>query len=679
MQQKNNTIWIVIIVALILAVCCCVAAVAIGAGLFIFNASSNVEIDLPQVTLIPPFQPGGDMDETPVAFPTPVPQQDDVDVSAAQQTMDTLQAAEIPPNDAREAAMRLKGIPNIPETVETPPGYDVGDRETFYVSNVDTNETREATLVLRYETDHAYIWVEEGISTDSSDVAALALEFENKIYPTNRNFFGSEWTPGIDNDPHVYIFFARDLGDSIAGYFSSSDSVHPLAHPYSNGRESFFLNADNLGMDEEAYSVLAHEFQHMIHWYRDSNETSWMNEGFSMLAELLNGYETGYFDYLYASQPDQSLNDWPNDSSATTPYYGSSFLYLAYFLDRFGDDATKALVAEQENNLESVDLVLENLGARDAQTNQPINADDVFADWVVTNYLHDTSVGDGRYHYGNYSNAPRTSDTEEINNCAGDWQNRSVNQYGVDYIRVSCNSPVTLNLEGTQEVKLVPEDPYSGQYAFWSNKGDDSDITLTRSFDLTQVSGPVELQYRVWYDIEEDYDYLYLTASVDGATWKIVDTPNCTLENPSGNSFGCGYSGVSAGWIEQKVDLSDFAGQQLQLRFEYITDGAVNGEGLLLDDVSIPAINYSTDFESDDGGWEAAGFVRVQNRLPQTYRVSIIREGSQTTVETFTLAPGQPLSVQLDFGGQLDDAIVVVSGTARYTRQDAVYRFSFQP
>ena len=213
MQQKNNTIWIVIIVALILAVCCCVAAVAIGAGLFIFNASSNVEIDLPQVTLIPPFQPGGDVEETPVAFPTPVPQQDDVDVSAAQQTMDTLQAAEIPPNDAREAAMRLKGIPNIPETVETPPGYDVGDRETFYVSNVDTNETREATLVLRYETDHAYIWVEEGISTDSSDVAALALEFENKIYPTNRNFFGSEWTPGIDNDPHVYIFFARDLGE----------------------------------------------------------------------------------------------------------------------------------------------------------------------------------------------------------------------------------------------------------------------------------------------------------------------------------------------------------------------------------------------------------------------------------------------------------------------------------
>ena len=42
------------------------------------------------------------------------------------------------------------------------------------------------------------------------------------------------------------------------------------------------------------------------------------------------------------------------------------------------------------------------------------------------------------------------------------------------------------------------------------------------------------------------------------------------------------------------------------MRFEYVTDAAVNGEGLLLDDVSMPQINYSSDFESDDGGWEAA-------------------------------------------------------------------------
>ena len=47
----------------------------------------------------------------------------------------------------------------------------------------------------------------------------------------------------------------------------------------------------------------------------------------------------------------------------------------------------------------------------------------------------------------------------------------------------------------------------------------------------------------------------------------------------------------------EEVDLSQFAGQKVQIRFEYITDAAVNGEGFLLDDVQIDAINYQEDFE----------------------------------------------------------------------------------
>jgi hypothetical protein len=33
-------------------------------------------------------------------------------------------------------------------------------------------------------------------------------------------------------------------------------------------------------------------------------------------------------------------------------------------------------------------------------------------------------------------------------------------------------------------------------------------------------------------------------------------------------------------------------------------------------------VNYSTDFEADDGGWTAVGFVRVNNVLPQTFRLA---------------------------------------------------------
>lgn len=679
-MQSKNSVWIIALVVTILLACCCImiACAVLGFGLFAVNSNSSDIPGLPEITLIPPFEP--DVKETPVTFPTPIPTNTSgsVDLSEAELTMQMLQEAKIGPNDPSDLAQRLKGTGPIPETVDTAPNYDPGDQLDFWATNTDTNVTRKITARLAYETDHTYIWVEEGVRTNADDVRKVAETFENHIYPTNRTFFGSEWSPGIDNDPHLYIVYTTGLGYRIVGYFSSSDEVHPLAHPYSNAHESFFLNADTMELDEEAYSTLAHEFQHMIHYHTDANESSWINEGFAVLAELLNGYDTGGFDYLYTSQPDQSLNDWPNDPNATTPYYGSAFLYLTYFLDRFGEDATKALVAESKNSLESVDQVLLDLQISDAAGKQ-LTADDVFADWVVTNYVQDERIGDGRYHYGNYANAPSTRDTEEVSTCSENWINRSVNQYGVDYIRLSCAGTVTLNLEGTQEVGVVPVDAYSGNYAFWSNKGDDSDIWLERRFDLRQVNGPLELTYRTWYDIEEDYDYLYLVASTDGTRWQILETPDCTEDNPAGNSYGCGYSGKSAGWIEQTVDLSQFAGQEVLLRFEYVTDGAVNGEGLLLDDVRVDALNYFTDFETDNGGWEGAGFVRLQNRLPQTYRISIIREGNQTTVESFTLNPGENLSAVLDFDGDLEDAVLVVSGTTRFTRQPAIYRFNLVP
>jgi hypothetical protein len=215
------------------------------------------------------------------------------------------------------------------------------------------------------------------------------MNSRTKIYPTTREFFGSEWSPGIDGDEHIYILYARGLGFSVAGYFSSSDSVHPLIQEYSNGHEMFLFNADNTALGEEfTYGVLAHEFQHMIHWNLDGNETSWLNEGSSELAAFINGYDPGGFDWLYINDPDLQLNDWPNDQNATTPHYGAGFLFMTYFLDRFGEEATQALVRDPANGLESVDDVLRETAATDPLTSQPITADDFFMDWVVTNFLH---------------------------------------------------------------------------------------------------------------------------------------------------------------------------------------------------------------------------------------------------------------------------------------------------
>ncbi len=674
--------WLIAIIVIVVILCCCLTS-CVGVTIWIISQTDpgptpdfpGWPTEVPQFST--PVEWGGVTPMTPGETPQPMTPSNPAP-DGAWETLKTLEEAVVPFNDPVELAERLEGKANIPDSVPASPAQ-IGDRREFWVTNTDTNENFRVTAVMRYATDHVYFWIEEGVNYSQSDLEDLVDTFEEQYYPTNRSFFGSEWTPGIDSDPHLYILYAGGLGWRLAGYFSSADEVHISAHEYSNMHEMFVLNSDNMSLSgSDTYGTLAHEFQHMIHWKVDRNEDTWLNEGFSELATLINDLDPGGFDTLYASDPDMQLNDWPNNPDATSPNYGASFLYAAYFLDRFGDEATQALVAHQDNGMDSVDLIMQELNITDPLTGELVTADDIFADWVITNYLQDKSVGDGRYDYYSYNGAPSFDATETISNCStGSWENRSVYQYAVDYIALECSGQVTLEFTGATTAPVLNTEAHSGDYAFWSNKGDESDMRLTQEFDFTAVTGPIEMSYWTWYDLEEDYDYLYLVASTDGgASWQIINTPSCTAYDPSGNSYGCGYNGFSD-WKQEKVDLSAYAGQTVTLRFEYITDAAVNGEGLLLDDVAIPAINYTTDFETDDGGWLAEGFVNVQNQLPQTFRVSLISNGE--TVQTIELDDSQSFSLPLDFTGDLEDVVLVVSGTTRFTRQPAIYRFRLVP
>jgi len=589
------------------------------------------------------------------------------------ETLEALEKTVVPVNDPRALACRLDGKCGVPEVMaDSAAPLSLGAKENFWAHNLDSNENNEVAATLRYITPHVYFWVQDGVNADEDEIKDLVEAFENEIYPTNREFFGSEWSPGIDGDEHIYILYSRGLGFSVGGYFSASDSTHPLIHEYSNAHEMFLFNADNTSLGgEDAYSVLAHEFQHMIHWNNDLNETSWLNEGSSELAALLNGYNTGGFDPYYISNPDLQLNDWPNDQN-TWPHYGAGFLFMTYFLDRFGEEATQALVKDDANGMDSVDDVLLEIGATDPLTGQPITADDFFMDWVVTNLLLDSSIADGRYIYNNYPGAGRAHVTETFQDCPQSAFTRTVHQYGVDYIAIECAGDYTINFTGSTVTGLLPADPHSGDYAFWSNKGDESDMTLTREFDFTNVSAPIELTFQTWYDIETDWDYVYVEVSENGETWEILTTPSGTGTDPSGNSYGWGYTDVTGGWIEETVDLSDYAGKKVQIRFEYITDAAVNGEGFMVDDVRVDAAGYSSDFEADNGGWVADGFVRVQNILPQTFRLALIQTGdSSVTMIPVSADQAAEIPVSLKAG---ETAYLVVSGTTRFTREPASYQ-----
>lgn len=610
---------------------------------------------------------------TPTIAPTPTVTQVPIDTETAQH----LASASLPVNNPEDLAVRLLGFDEIAPPPVVTVEYQVGDTQKFYVTDYN-DEIYEVEATLQYATEHAYFWIDNNAQFDPADLEKLANTFENKIYPTDRRFFGSEWTPGIDGDPHIYILFARRLGFYLAGYFSSADEINPFIRPTSNGHEMFVMNIDNVELaDAYTYGTLAHEFQHMIHWNLDRNETTWLNEGFSELAQFLNGYPAGDMDKEYAQDPDLQLNTWSDEDDENFRHYGASFLFTLYFLDRFGKEATQALAAHPDNGLDSIDMVLNELGYADEQGN-PLTADDVVLDWAITNFLNNPDLDQGQYAYTSYKSPPKTKQTDVIRNCEPGPYEFEVHQYGVDYIRVLCGGNYQIVFDGTEQTQLFPTQPHSGDYVFWSNKGDSSDTTLTRLFDFSNTDESLTLSYWTWYDIEKGYDYVYLEASTDGVHWDILKTPSGTDRDTSGNSYGWGYTNQPRGgdWIQETVDLSDYVGQSVYLRFEYITDASLHGDGFLLDDVEIPEIGYFSDFENDDGGWQADGFIRVKNNLPQSYKLALITQGENT--EVIKIEPGNNniAVIDIDVPEEGTSVVITVIGTTRYTRQVAPYQIT---
>lgn len=625
--------------------------------------------------------------QTPVLSPTLSEVEGEAEepvIPAEPSTEELLAEAVLPERDLLALTTRLKKpVDPIPMVVNaTPPSYEVGDRVEFWINEQATNTYFRSWATLRYITPHVHVWVEDGYHVDQDDLIRSAERFEDETYPTNRYFFGSEWTPGVDNDPHVSIFNGNVPG--VGGYYSSADEYSHLANPYSNEREMFYINLDNARPGNDYYDgILAHEFQHMIHWHTDRNEDTWVNEGLSELAAYLNGYDVGAADRIFSRTPDTQLTAWADDPNVAGPHYGGSYLFMVYFLERFGDEVLRQVVASKADGIAGFDKVLAAQGLE-------VTFEDVFADWLIANYLDDPDLGDGRYGYrGLAIERPAVDATSDQYPAQSE---ATVHQYGTDYIELqAAGSDVMVNFTGSTAVRLVDNEAHSGSYQWWSNRADESDTTLTHTFDLTGLQ-QARLQAWLWYDIEEDYDYAYIEVSTDGGqTWDVLPGKYTTDYNPSGNSFGQAYTGKSGleadasetsdakpQWVLEEMDLTPYAGQEMLLRFEYITDDAYNSPGFCVDDISIPELGYHYDAEEDDD-WVALGFIRTDNTLPQRYLVQLIELGAETRVRRIELDEAQRGQwIIEDFGGEVERAVLVVSALAPKTTEMAGYQYSVE-
>ncbi|HEX6486167.1 MAG TPA: immune inhibitor A domain-containing protein [Nocardioidaceae bacterium] len=166
--------------------------------------------------------------------------------------------------------------------------------------------------------------------------------------------------------------------------------------------------------------------------------------------------------------------------------------------------------------------------------------------------------------------------------------------------------------------------PHSGEDMWWSNNDQDwAKNTLTRSVDVPNAD---DAKFWMWnnYVIEKDWDYGFVEVSTDGGnTWAeqpvfdeagtLVSTsasysdPNNRLADFGGKKFG--LTGDTHGWQHHFVDLSEWAGETIQVRMLQATDAGYLDRGWFADDFSVTgggATTWSDDVEGGANGWTPA-------------------------------------------------------------------------
>jgi immune inhibitor A len=607
---------------------------------------------------------------------------------AATDEIAALDGAERPLRDQLALARALGSCRADPEACPAvasaqPLDVQVGDVRPFWVTNMADNTQFEIQAELRYAGPVVLMYVQQGMPYNQRDLEAAARTFEQEIYPRTREIFGSEVQPGVDGDTRITILNADDPSGQVLGYYSSQDSLSRQVNRFSNEREMFFMNISLMQFADETYlDVLAHEFQHMIHQNEQPGSATWFNEGSSQLSEDLNGYYDGGFAPLYLYDPDVQLNAWATAPGASGAHYGAAHMFLRYIYAQYaGEGQLRPLLhADAGDNLQAfVDLA--------AQTRPDVASfGQIVGDWAVANLIDDRAAGDGRYTYDTGHGLPdllpsRVEPVDAHLGVSGD-----VAQFGADYYNLGRGASFTF--QGAPTVQLAADMP-QGRYSWWSGRSDDTYAALTRAVDLRSVDRAT-LEFSTWYEIENDYDYAFVSVSTDGgATWETLEGSLSTTDDPQGVNYGYGITGVSGSpgakledgargtWVEERMDLSPYAGKEILLRFWQINDQGFNAPGMYVDNFRIPELGYADDVESGDGGWQAEGFVRVDGDLPQLWELRLVRQGLFGTPTVERLVPDASGVVTGRLEGDERGTLVVIAATP-HTTERAPYELTVE-
>jgi len=282
----------------------------------------------------------------------------------------------------------------------------IGDTHTFYALDNSNNEIYTTDAILKAIGSNVQIWVEVA-SWDSGYVNQMvvdnildrletstpstSIDPTKGIFEIDTTYFGLP--PNYDGD-NIVDFLILDIQDNygeasssyLAGYFWSGDQRTSTPENGSNARDMLYLDSYpgiySNGI-QNIYTVMgtaAHEFQHLIHYHYDQDETSWLNESMSQLAATYCGYGVDN-PTLFLNDTDDGLLDWYGELVD----YSQVNLWSLYLVEQYGSNFIKHVTQSGLNSVASIDNAMNTLGIEST-------FDETFINWTLCNLINDISV-----------------------------------------------------------------------------------------------------------------------------------------------------------------------------------------------------------------------------------------------------------------------------------------------
>lgn len=285
-----------------------------------------------------------------------------------------------------QEAETICGLPAIPPitpgvsilTKRLPPSTILAaNQRTFFVREelfaIDVTFIELVFTLMHTDTDFE-VWAElaevDTGHVDSAGVDLLVRAFRDSTFAESIDvgrgiksiadqIFGLP--PDVDNNGKVFILLydIRDGYDPdtsqafVSGYF---DPVDQQSGP-GNLADIIYMDTFPGRMTGRfafsMLSTLAHEYQHLIHYARDRDEDSWVNEGLSELSPVLMGLPHREFT-RYLVDTNNDLASWNN----TLEDYARTSLFFLYTWVQAGTQFLQDLIGFTENGISGMQRAL---------------------------------------------------------------------------------------------------------------------------------------------------------------------------------------------------------------------------------------------------------------------------------------------------------------------------------